>query len=500
MPPAPSMLDSSRLRPEAVWTGRLLAFLLIYTAWAWAGLRPSYHWVGVGTAGVLMVAMFLEGRGSAWPIVRRDPVFFLGLAFLGYLAIQWANAGRTQYFDVGYQRWTYTDPPWRGWPSAFARADAAQMLAWFFPAWMIAVAIRSRILDRHALRRLLTFVACSAGMLAVFGLVQYASGAPAIYWVQPLNSHFFASFAYGNHAGPYFVLAGGLAMGLLFREIFDVRNPSSAGPAPMRFRHPWRVAVLVPAAMLCGVGAGMGFSRAGLILAALLGGFAAGYLWMRAWPLLRPVGRLNLAALSLGVMGTLFFLVMGFGSQGIRKEFALRPAVPGTVRTAWDRINLELGGRPQFARAAVAIWREHPWFGVGGWGYKYLVASHVPKTQWPLLEKRGWANVHVDFLQFLAEFGLVGTGLLLAALGVLIRDLFAARQCRHNAFCVLGGVSLALTVVFSLVDIPFRCPAILYAWVALLAAMPAMGLVRPSGAPAAAAGVWQTDHSQRTER
>lgn len=494
------MVGSHSLRSTAVWTWRLLAFLLIYTTWAWAGLRPSFHWVGVGAAGILLVAMFLEGRGSAWPAVRRDPVFFLGLAFLGYLAIQWANAGRTQYFDVGYQRWTYTDPPWRGWPSAFARADAAQMLAWFFPAWMIAVTIRSRVLDRHALRRLLTFAACNAGLLAVFGLVQFASGTPAIYWIQPLDGHFFASFAYGNHAGPFFVLAGGLAAGLLFREIFDVRRPSSDGPAALSFRHPWRVAVLVPAAVLCGVGASMGFSRSGVILSVMLGIFAAGYLWMRAWPLLQPAGRLNLAALSLGVLGSLYFLVAGFGSHGIRKEFTLRPAVTGPLRTAWDRIDLELGGRPRFARAAIAIWREQPWFGAGGWGYKYLVASHVPEEQWPLLEKRGWANVHVDFLQFLAEFGAVGMGLLLAALGVLVRDLVAARQCQHNAFCAMGGISLALTVVFSLVDIPFRCPAILYTWVALLAAMPAMGLVGPSGASAAAAGAGQTDISKRTER
>ena len=500
MPPVPSMLDSSRLRSEAVWTGRWLAFLLIYTAWAWAGLRPSYHWVGVGTAGVLMVAMFREGRGSAWPIVRRDPVFFLGLAFLGYLAIQWANAGRMQYFDVGYQRWTYTDPPWRGWPSAFARADAAQMLAWFFPAWMIAVAIRSRILDRHALRRLLTSVACSAGLLVMFGLVQYASGTQAIYWIQPLNGHFFASFAYGNHAGPYFTLAGGLATGLLFREVFDVRRSSSDAPAALRFRHPWRVAILVPTAVLCGVGASMGFSRAGVILSVAMGFFAACYLWMRAWPLLLPAGRVKLVALSAGVVGSLYFLVAGFGSHGIQKEFALRPAAEGALNTAWDRIDLELGGRPRFAWAAIAIWREQPWFGAGGWGYKYLVASHVPETQWPLLEKRGWANVHVDFLQFLAEFGVVGMGLLLAALGVMVRDLFAARRCRHNAFCAMGGASLAVTVVFSLVDIPFRCPAILYTWVALLAAMPAMGPVRSSGASPAAAGGGQPDSSERTER
>ncbi len=492
------MIDSRRRRTTAIWTFGLLAFVLAYTTWAWAGLRPSYHRVGVVASGALLVALALEGRAAGWRVVRRDPVLYLGLAFLGYLAVQWANAGRTQYFDVGYQRWTYTDPPWSGWPSAFARSDAAQMLAWFFPAWTIAVAIRSRVLDRHALRRLLTFVACNAGVLAIFGLIQLASGTESIYWFQPLAGHFFAAFAYGNHAAPYFVLTGALAAGLLYREIFDVRDSHSDSPSAMRLRHPWRVVALLPAAVLCLVGANMGFSRTGVILAAMLGVFAAGYLWLRAWRLLQPAGRLNLAALSLAVLGSLYFLVAGFGEHGIRKEFTLLPADQSLLHSVWDRVDLELGGRPRFARAAVAIWREHPWFGVGGWGYKYLVASHVPESQWPLLEKRGWANVHVDLLQFLVEFGVVGTGLLLGALGVLLYGLLQMRRCRRNAFCAMATVGLALTVVFSLVDIPFRCPAILYTWVALLAAMPFFGLARPEGA--AAVGWRPAGPTKRTER
>lgn len=480
------MTESRNSRqPRAVWTLLLLGFLLAYTTWAWAGLRPSYHRVGLATAGILMVATFAEGRAGVWRVVRRDPVFYLGLAFLGYLAIQWLNAGREQYFDVGYQRWAYTDPPWPGWPSSFARADAAQMLAWFFPAWAIAVVVRSRLLDRRALRGLLTFVACSAGLLAVFGLVQFASGTTSIYWTQPLSGHFFASFAYGNHVGPYFVLAGGLASGLLFREIFDLRSSHDDSPTAMRFQHPWRVAVLVLVALLCGVGASMGFSRAGVILAAVLGVFSAGYLWKRAWHLLPPAGRLNLAALSLGFLGILYFLVAGFGEHGIRKEFMLRPVDPETVHAIWDRIDSELGSRPRFALAAAKIWREHPWFGVGGWGYKYLVAGHVPEKYWPALEKRGWANVHVDLLQFLVEFGVAGTGLLLAALALLIRDVFALRWCRHDAFCVMGTAGLAMVMLFSFIDIPFRCPAILYTWVALLAALPAVGRAHLAGNPAA---------------
>ena len=488
-----------KTRQTAVWTRRLLGFLLVYTTWVWAGLRPSFHGVGVATAGMLMVVLFLEGRGAAGRAVWRDPVFFLGLAFLGYLAFQWLNSGRTQYFDVGYRRWTYTNPPLPGWPSAFSRADAVQMLAWFFPAWAIAVAIRTRMMDRRALRGLLMLVACNAGMLAVFGLIQFASGTKSIYWVQPLKGHFFASFAYGNHAAPYFVLAGGLAAGLLYREVFDTANTHSDSPSAMRLRHPWRVVALIPAMILCLVGANMGFSRTGVILAGLLGVFVAGYGWKRAWSLLQPAGRLNFTALSVAVVGCLYFAVAGFGDKGIRSEFTLRQAAPDAARTVWNRIDLELDRRPHFARAAFEIWREHPWFGVGGWGYKYLVADHLPGDFWPALEKRGWANVHVDLLQFLAEFGAVGTGFLLVALGVMIRAALAARMRQPDAFWAMGAASLGLTVLFSFIDIPFRCPAILYVWVALLAAMPAMAQGDPSGGSAARTAPKREKISGRTE-
>lgn len=494
------MIDSRGTeRPEVVFTRIMLGFLLAYTTWIWAGLRPSFHEVGVAIAGILLAGLFIGNRSAAWRGLRRDPVFFLGLAFLGYLVLQWMNAGRTQYFDVGYRRWTYTDPPWPGWPSAFSRADAAQMLAWFFPAWAIAVAIRTRTLDRRALRSLWMFVACSAGGLAAFGLIQYTSGTHSIYWIQPLNGHFFASFAYGNHAAPYFVLASGMVAGLLYREAFDTRSSHSDSPSMLLFRHPGRVVVLVPVLMLCLVGANMGFSRTGVILAGMLGLFAVGYGWSRGWRLLQPAGRVNLIALSLAVLGGLYFLVAGFGEKGIRTEFTAKPAAPGMLHTIWDRIDLELGGRPQYARAAVAIWREHPWWGVGGWGYKYLVASHVPESRWPALEKRGWANVHVDFLQFLAEFGLVGTGLLLAALGAMVREALDARRCRRDAFWTMGIASLGLTVLFSFVDIPFRCPAILFTWVALLASLPVICPAHPAVGSAARTVSQQVPSPGRTE-
>jgi O-antigen ligase len=228
----------------------------------------------------------------------------------------------------------------------------------------------------------------------------------------------------------------------------------------------------VPVLLLCLAGANLGLSRTGVILAGVLAVFVAGYGWVRGWHSLTASARVNLVALLLGAGGVVYFVVAGMGEGSIRKEFTLKATVPGEVNSLQDRINIELGRRPLLVRAAIRIWREHPWVGVGGWGYKYLLAEQVPESHWGFLASKGWANVHFDFLQFLAEFGVVGCVFLLGALGVMARDLFR-RSVPRNALWVMGLAGLGLVLVFSAIDLPFRSPAILYTWVAILAALPA---------------------------
>jgi len=440
--------------------------LLAYTMWAWAGLRPSFHWGGVAIAAVLFAGL---ARYSGRALVR-DPLFYAGLAFMGLLAIQWANAGRVQYFDVGYQKWMYTAPRWPRWPSAFARTEALQMLAWFFPAWVIVWTFRAHRWPCREAQGFLRLLAYNVGALALFGLVQMASGTKAMYWMRPLKGHFFASFPYGNHVGPFFALVGALGAGLLLAELLDERDPATN----RRTRHAFRLgrlATLAATALLCLVAAVLGFSRTGIILAGGLLLFGVGYGWARGWSLLTPAGRVNAAALTVGGLAVLCAAAIGIGEKGIQREISLKNIPAEMDLTSSERLDRELGGRPRFVLAAVTVWLEQPWFGWGGWGYKYRVADHVSPEDWPRLERGGWANVHVDLLQFLAEFGIVGVGLLSCAL-IPLAAAWLGAAVQRGALRTVAGCGLASTLVASVVDIPFRSPAILYVWLTILAAVP----------------------------
>jgi hypothetical protein len=299
-------------------------------------------------------------------------------------------------------------------------------------------------------------------LLALVGLLQYLTRTPRLFWLMPAHGPFFASFAYANHAAAYFVLMGAVTAGFLFREAFQFQRHLPA----------YHVGLLVAILGLCLLGANLSLSRAGVILAWGLACLVAIYGLARGWRRLGPPGKVNLlvAVACTGCM--FFFAVSGFGRSAIRQQFLVRHAQIHPLVPALSRLNLDLGDRPLLARSAVDMWRAHPWLGVGGWGFRYLAAYHLPETHWPILRRNaGWANVHNDPLQFLAEFGVVGGGLMLLALGALVVPL-ATHRLAHGAVFTLASVGLVLVVVFSLIDLPFRCPAILWTWVTTLAALP----------------------------
>lgn len=444
--------------------------LLVYLAWAWGGVGSIWLTLAVVLATPLLVASLSRltlrrlaspAEGTPW---HRDPFFYTGLLFLAYLGTAWWNAGRILYYDVGWHEWRHSLPRHPGWPSACSRKEAAEMLMWFFPAWCVGLAVRSPLVGRKALRRLLRGVVVSAGLLALVGTLQFITRTGSRYWILPTET-FFASFGYTNHAAEYFVLVGLLGLGLLFRDLLHHTGASS--PA-------WRTPVLAGSILLCLIGANLSLSRAGIILAWLVAGFAACYGLKQGVRRISKARLIKLAASMVATVALLYFMVAGVGLTAIRGEFTGKPSNP------WpgiEQLPFSIADRPLLSKVAFNVWQDNPLFGVGGWGFRHWMALYIQPHDWDKHILAGNANVHCDPLQFLAEFGLFGFTLLTLATLSLLIPIMRNADWRHPIW-VMSTMGLAAIVLWSLVDLPFRCPAILCTWVMVAAASPRL-VVRP---------------------
>jgi O-antigen ligase len=295
----------------------------------------------------------------------------------------------------------------------------------------------------------------NAAILALFGIIQYLSGTQSIYWIQPLDWSFFASFGYTNHAGAFFTLMFAISAGLLSRRFVTKQ---------FRGRARWLV-LLTVGALLNFLAANLSLSRAAILLVWVIAGFVVLYTLLKTWPVLRPVQRVNLIAAVAAVALVASLLVAATGKEEIKKELS-------TLHRGSPSANL-LGGEWALLRpAAFKMWQDHPGFGVGGWGFRYLMGWYIPPDQWSEI-RIGDASVHNDALQFLAEFGGVGAGLMAATVLVLLVPVLKNRPWQ-KPMPLIALLGLGATALHSMMDLPFRSPAILYSWLAILAILPAV--------------------------
>jgi len=138
---------------------------------------------------------------------------------------------------------------------------------------------------------------------------------------------------------------------------------------------------------------------------------------------------------------------------------------------------LSFDSRIEMWRAAVRMWQDNFWFGVGPAHYDYRFREYRPET----LQLRP-DRAHNDYLNLLADWGTTGGGLVLAGMGVFIFGLFKTwphvrRQendfgsGQSNRFAIfLGAVGgLAALAVHSMADFNLHIPANALVGVTLLA-------------------------------
>ncbi|MFH0879587.1 MAG: O-antigen ligase family protein [Lentisphaerota bacterium] len=258
-------------------------------------------------------------------------------------------------------------------------------------------------------------------------------------------------------AGIFFVLMLSLSAGYVLREMAGLYRSLRWG----------MITAGVLACLLMLLAANLTLSRAAILLSWGGVGVLVVLLIKTAWPSWSPPVRVNALALLFALCLVGFFLVILLGGEAILREFQPEKlaveSYPMVTRAQSLRLTQPAGFK---------IWLNHLWVGTGGWGFRYLLGLYADPSQWSLIIP-GSANVHNDPLQFLAEFGLLGVlPMAITLIILLIRATRSVEWWRASILMPFGGVFLLL--LYSFMDIPFRSPAILYSWLAMISILPAL--------------------------
>ncbi|MCU0783640.1 MAG: O-antigen ligase family protein [Verrucomicrobia bacterium] len=129
--------------------------------------------------------------------------------------------------------------------------------------------------------------------------------------------------------------------------------------------------------------------------------------------------------------------------------------------------NLEVDVRFQLWQATVRMWRDHTWLGVGPGHFDHRFRAYRP-VEVQLRPDRA----HNEYLNTLADWGVVGMALVAAALGVLFvgvlrtwkhvrrsENEFKTNQSNKFAFVVGASLGLLALLIHSAVDFNMQIPA-----------------------------------------
>lgn len=125
--------------------------------------------------------------------------------------------------------------------------------------------------------------------------------------------------------------------------------------------------------------------------------------------------------------------------------------------------------RDEVSRDTFSMWQQQPLMGIGAGGYEHTYPSFkgddIPSTQL-------YNHAHNDYLQFLAEFGVLAFGLLAAAvLWCLIWAVQAMRLRRSNLHKGLGFsacMGITAILIHSTVDFNLQIPANSFMFILLM--------------------------------
>ncbi len=429
-----------------------LSVLIVGLSWAFGGQiawarQALLAW---GSVGILLFAAAAVAKsdrsslwGNLWPLLIFDFLTVAGCFNPSFKSILREGA---PYFMV-------IDPRYSWLPSS-ARPDLTWRALWQLNAIVLSCYNLILVVKRQrTLRRLLFVIAGNAVVLAVFGSFQKLAGAKGLWFglMESRQTYFFSTFVYHNHWGAFTLLNAGACLGLLFhfwqrgaeRDVWHTPVPAGA------------LAVLLLAATIPLSGSRSCSFLIGLfLLGALLHVLARLTRQRRARgaSVAGPAaGLAAAAALAAAAIGYLSFDVIRQRTQ-ITADQLVRLHTEDT-----------LNSRLALYRDTLRMASAKPWFGWGletyGDVFRIYNSQRADEVQ---LGQPYYRAAHNDWLQLLAETGLVG----FALMGWLVlRPLRHIRWHRvESAIPRYLLVGCTLVLLYAWLEFPFANPSVLVAF------------------------------------
>jgi hypothetical protein len=414
---------------------------------------------------VFKAESLVEARSRVLRSLEDDAFVYVGLLLVGLVCIQWLNSGCVLIYFPDADVWKYGMPHFEWLPYSIEPKPALIHLSVVVALFAGVLVIRNG-LGKGGRRFFLEAASLVSGGIAIYTVVKSHTGVlPYSEWaLQPGVCNLGTFFAF------WFLISLGWTIS---------GSRSSPSDGFVRTALWWCFAFVGNLAGLLQFSTGIGvciFCGVGVLL-------------LLSRVMILRLQRAGAEIMLRFVMG--IFLSVSLVA-GIVVFYPPASSVKSMVlKVAEDSYWSESTASRQLrATAALKIWEEAPWTGVGPHGFSQYLGSVIKDVEWKHVkaDRRFVCN---DALQFLCEWGVIGSGILLALviiqlipLFIRLRNLFASPAGSENSawddFLSLDGysvpslVALVTVLVYGWFSSPFQYPVTFLSWFFVLALLPGL--------------------------
>lgn len=463
----------------------LTLVLILNILWLGFSLGGVRLWGEMPALGLAVLSILLLPRWDRLevalypsPVFRllKLPLFWIGAGLYLYLAVQsWNPAWVWTYSPTGSPRLISRPPPVPWLPSGlvtpFTEANPLRSMLFICIPWLSCSAAWAGLGTRRSVQFLMHALAACGTLFAFIALRQHFLGSEKILGIFPTvesrvgsDIPFWGTLINSNHGAFFLILATGLCLGLFLSGwTKDIRLLRKGGGAWLLY---------LGLGILCTFAVLMAQARAAIFIV-----------------LLQWIGFLIICS---------FFMVRSFGARGtafpitligliaiVGLTFIINPNVYERQKKEWfDTVQLmdnpEVEARTFMLKICRDMIADKPWLGHGGGSFRYLFFHYkaaypefqTESVKWVKNEETGkmerrtitlwFKNAHVDVLEYIVEWGILG---FLFPIGALLwlasRGIRALRGWDTGSMTIL--YSIGLVFLGTAIEFHLRIPLVLLA-------------------------------------